>query len=75
MPMAKSRRVDTVSGYELEQRRLEINEALRYGHRAEPDPDRKAKLTTDFGPPWGFASLGSYYGQNRPGFVWPKRKR
>jgi hypothetical protein len=29
---------------------------------------RRTKRYDDYGPPWGFASVGDFYGQNRPGF-------
>jgi hypothetical protein len=56
---------------DLEQVRRETNEALAYGRTEKPH--KPSSIRGDFGPPHGFASLGSYYGQNAPGF-WDRRK-
>jgi hypothetical protein len=53
----------------LESQRREINEALAYG-TGQPDYEAPPPRDTGaaFGPPWGFAQVGSKWGQNRPGF-------
>ncbi len=56
----------------LADERRAIYDAL---NEEEPEPQRYPAGDSVWGPPWGFASLGSYYRQNRPGFVWPKRKK
>ena len=50
----------------LEQQRREVNEVLAYGEPGESP--RRPKRYDDYGPPWGFASVGNFYGQNQPSF-------
>lgn len=53
----------------LEQQRRELNEALAYGSgQRDYEEPRPRDTGAAFGPPWGFAQVGSLYGQNRPGF-------
>jgi hypothetical protein len=51
-----------------EHQRQEINAALSYGPQAEPEERYRRNHGDSFGPPYGFAQVGSRYGQNRPGF-------
>ncbi len=67
------RRVDTEGRQQyLEDQRREINEALIFGDNSGRSGDRRSRHD-DFGPPWGFASLGDYYMQNGPYFRRPQR--
>jgi len=57
-------------GRHLDEVRRQVNES-----RATTDDYRRSpgrRRHDDFGPPWGFASLGDLYGQNIDGF-WPRR--
>jgi len=52
-----------------ESQRREINEALACGSGPRDYEDAKPRDTGGaFGPSWGFAQVGSKWGQNRPGF-------
>lgn len=69
-------RIDQDSAGFLEGKRREINQVLCFGG---PDENHgHTRRHDDFGPPWGFASLGDFYGQHIPGF-WdrpdPRRKQ
>ena len=60
------------SSERLEEKRREINDTLRFGfHEAG---QRLRSRGDAFGPPYGFASVGDFYGQNTPGF-WDRRRR
>jgi len=58
---------------QLELKRREVNAALQPACRDEPFRFQGHRLHNDFGPSYGFASLGDWYGQNATGFRWPER--